>query len=165
MADFKPTWLYVKQHNETGLKYFGKTTSSDPIKYPGSGLYWSRHLKAHDDNVSTVWFKLFEDKDELVKYALDFSKSNDIINSTEWANLKNEDGLMGGNHNRFTPEGRAVLSEKAKKFRHTEESKKKIREARLKQTPTMLGKKHSLETRQKISKAIIKLKETNRGKT
>ena len=38
----KPTYLYVKQHNKTGLKYFGKTTKKDPLKYKGSGLYWKR---------------------------------------------------------------------------------------------------------------------------
>ena len=27
---FKPTYLYVKTHNKTGLKYFGKTTTPDP---------------------------------------------------------------------------------------------------------------------------------------
>ena len=26
MKQFKPTYLYVKTHNVTGLKYFGKTT-------------------------------------------------------------------------------------------------------------------------------------------
>lgn len=165
MSIFNPTWLYIKQHNETGLKYFGKTTTDDPIKYLGSGIYWTRHLKNHGDNVSTIWCKLFEDKDSLVEYALDFSIKNNIVESAEWVNLKNEDGLMGGNHNRFTPEGRAVLSEKSKKYRHTEESKNKIREARLKQGSPMLGRKHSLETQLKISEAIIKLKESNRGTT
>jgi hypothetical protein len=31
---FKPTWLYIKQHTVTGLKYFGKTTRN-PEKYKG----------------------------------------------------------------------------------------------------------------------------------
>lgn len=35
--------LYVKIHNVTGLKYFGKTTK-DPFKYRGSGKYWLAHL-------------------------------------------------------------------------------------------------------------------------
>jgi hypothetical protein len=44
MKLFKPTTLYVKTHNITGLKYFGKTTN-DPFKYKGSGKYWLDHLK------------------------------------------------------------------------------------------------------------------------
>ena len=38
---FVPTWLYIKQHNITKLKYFGKTVRKDPIKYKGSGTYWN----------------------------------------------------------------------------------------------------------------------------
>jgi len=37
-------YLYVKIHNVTKLKYFGKTTKN-PYNYKGSGLYWKRHLK------------------------------------------------------------------------------------------------------------------------
>jgi len=33
----KPTYLYIKEHSKTGLKYFGKTTKSDPTVYDGSG--------------------------------------------------------------------------------------------------------------------------------
>lgn len=33
-----PTYLYVKQHTITGLKYFGKTIK-DPYVYPGSGTH------------------------------------------------------------------------------------------------------------------------------
>jgi hypothetical protein len=38
-------YLYVKTHNNTGMKYLGKTTKPDPHKYPGSGKRWTRHLK------------------------------------------------------------------------------------------------------------------------
>jgi hypothetical protein len=95
-VDFKPTYLYIKQHNITGLKYFGKTTQKDPLKYNGSGTYWKRHLNQHGVDISTVWHKLFTVKDELVTYALSFSKENNIVESTQWANLKPEDGLRGG---------------------------------------------------------------------
>ena len=40
-ADIFPTYLYIKQHSVTKLKYFGKTNSEDPIKYSGSGKYWT----------------------------------------------------------------------------------------------------------------------------
>ena len=44
MKDFCLTYLYVKKHAVTGKLYFGKTTAKDPIKYPGSGKYWSNHI-------------------------------------------------------------------------------------------------------------------------
>lgn len=94
--NFKPTYLYVKQHQTSGLKYFGKTTSSNPIKYHGSGVYWLRHLKKYGFHVNTVWYKLFTNKRELIEYALKFSSENNIVESDDWANLKIENGLDGG---------------------------------------------------------------------
>lgn len=93
---FKPTYLYIKQHNITGLKYFGKTVKLDVFKYKGSGKHWSRHLKKYGNDVTTVWHQLFHNKEELVEFATKFSIDNDIVNSPQWANLKIEDGLWGG---------------------------------------------------------------------
>ena len=93
---FKPTFLYIKQHNITGLKYFGKTTLLDPVKYKGSGKHWTRHLNKYGNDVTTLWYQLFTDQDLLVKYALEFSHNNKIVESKEWANLKIENGLWGG---------------------------------------------------------------------
>ena len=94
---FKPTYLYIKRHSVTGLKSFGKTTKSDPIKYTGSGVYWTKHIKKHGkENIVTDWYKLFTDIDELVEYALQFSISNNIVDSDDWANLQFECGLDGG---------------------------------------------------------------------
>ena len=95
MSIYKPTWLYIKQHNQTGLRYFGKTTK-DPLTYSGSGTHWKRHIKKHGiDNVITVWCQLFTDKNELQEYALRFSDENNIVESKAWANLKPENGLDG----------------------------------------------------------------------
>lgn len=96
MKEFCPTYLYIKQHNITGLKYFGKTINSNPIKYKGSGKWWTRHLQKYGNNVSTIWFQLFENQSELVTFATNFSKENNIVESNSWANLKPEDGLWGG---------------------------------------------------------------------
>ena len=62
---FTPTWLMIKKHKITGLKYLCKTTGKDPIKYLGSGTYWKRHLKEHGTEVETVWCQLFENKDQI----------------------------------------------------------------------------------------------------
>ena len=93
----KPTYLYIKQHSITGLKYFGKTTKNDPIKYLGSGKYWKRHIKKHGiEHIKTLWYQLFEDEQKMIEYATQFSKDNNITESKEWANLKCENGLDGG---------------------------------------------------------------------
>lgn len=152
MDTFKPTWLYIKQHNITGLKYFGKTTQRDPYKYKGSGIRWTRHLNKHGNDVTTTWCQLFDNKTELVNFALRFSQENQIVMSKQWANVKPEDGLMGGDTG-ISIEGRRILSEKSKNFRHTNETKLRIKEARAKQTNLRTGQKHSPETIEKIKAA------------
>ena len=92
------TYLYVKQHRVTGLKYFGKTTHQDPYKYIGSGLYWSAHLIKHGNDVETLHVWSFENAQECSQFAIEFSHANNITESTEWANLKDENGQDGGFH-------------------------------------------------------------------
>ncbi len=140
---FKPTWLYIKQHNKTGLKYFGKTVR-DPDHYKGSGTRWQNHLKKHGNDVTTIWKELFTDDTLLTEYALKFSHDNNIVELKEWANLMPEGGGSG----------------------LTEVGRKKMRAARAKQPPPMLGKKHSEETKRKISEKRKKqvFSETTRKK-
>jgi len=92
---FKPTYLYIKTHNITGLKYFGKTTK-DPIKYKGSGKHWIRHIRKHGYDVTTEIFGYYKIEVECVNAALLFSQQNNIVESTEWANLMPENGINGG---------------------------------------------------------------------
>ena len=93
----KPTYLYIKQHSKTGIKYFGKTTSRYPKSYFGSGKYWKLHINKHGkEHVETLWFQLFTDETELVEYSKKFSEENNIVSSGEWTNLKTENGLDGG---------------------------------------------------------------------
>jgi hypothetical protein len=108
---FKPTYLYVKTHNITGLKYFGKTSCKDPIKYKGSGLYWMRHIKKHGYDVTTVIIGCYHTLEELKKNAVEFSKKHNIVSSKEWANMRLEDGLIGGDtSNNFTDISRQKIS-------------------------------------------------------
>ena len=88
-------YLYVKKHNKTGLKYFGKTTKNDPYRYNGSGTYWKRHLNVHGKDISTLEVWKFDNIDECVKFALDFSEKNNIVESKDWANLNIENGRDG----------------------------------------------------------------------
>jgi hypothetical protein len=50
-------YLYVKTYSKTGLKYLGQTSSNDPHKYPGSGMYWKSHLKKHGLDYTTEILK------------------------------------------------------------------------------------------------------------
>jgi len=109
MNIYQPTWLYIKQNNITGLKYFGKT-KNDPTKYLGSGKYWLNHVSKHGKDVTTIWCELFENEEELTEHALKFSTENDIVNSSEWANLKPENGLDGGAYGKVTQITRERMS-------------------------------------------------------
>lgn len=133
MNVWKPTYLYVKTHKITGLKYFGKTIQSDPSKYKGSGKHWRRHLTKHGNLVETQILGLFLSEYECVEFATRFSLENNIVESNIWANLKSENGLDG------SPPG----------LEFTEEHKENIRLSRL-------GKcynKFTEETRAKMSAA------------
>lgn len=88
-------YLYHKRHTITGLNYFGKTRR-DPTKYLGSGLHWVRHLKKHGRHVENVEVWKFDDLDECSKFAVEFSTKHNIVESSEWANLKIENGRDGG---------------------------------------------------------------------
>ena len=87
--------LYVKQHNITGLRYFGKTSKKDPYAYLGSGKYWRRHLKVHGRNIDTISVWSFENEEDCEKFALEFSIANNIVESEMWANLRLENGRDG----------------------------------------------------------------------
>jgi len=88
-------YLYHKKHKITGLNYFGKTTV-DPYSYNGSGKYWNSHLKKHGKEIETVEVWKFDNVNECSLFAINFSKENNIVESKDWANLKEENGLDGG---------------------------------------------------------------------
>jgi len=129
----EPTYLYVKTHNKTGLKYFGKTTR-DPFNYNGSGLYWLRHLKIHGNDISTEIIGYYTDREQLMQFAIEFSIKNNIVESHEWANLIVENGINGG----------SVSSD------HTPETRRKMSLNR-RGKPSWNGKKHSEESKLKMS--------------
>lgn len=93
---FRPTYLYVKTHTLTGKKYFGKTVEN-PLTYRGSGIHWRRHVKVHGkEHVHTEILGLFTDSIWCTLYALEFSVLNEIVSSSVWLNLKEENGIDGG---------------------------------------------------------------------
>ena len=128
-------YLYVKQHSKTGLKYFGMTRKN-PFTYLGSGKYWLRHLKKHGAEVDTLNVWEFNNQEECTSFAVKFSSENNISESNEWANLQPENGIDGN------PIGNII----------TEETKAKMRAAKLGEANHFYGKKHSQETREHLSK-------------
>lgn len=114
MREFVPTYLYIKLHTITGKCYFGKTIK-DPLKYLGSGIRWRRHIRQHGkDKVETLWYKLFDTREELIRISLLFSEQQDIVKSERWLNLVPENGFDGngryGKGRIFSAEHRANLS-------------------------------------------------------
>ena len=110
--------LYVKTHNITGLKYFGKTTKPDPEKYKGSGIYWKKHIKKHGYDVKTEIIGTFDNEELCNGAALKFSIDNNIVESYLWANLRDENGLDGApkGHvgHKFTEDELSDMSNKLK---------------------------------------------------
>lgn len=131
--------LYIKQHNVTGLKYFGKTSVQDPYTYKGSGKRWKRHLQKHGNDITTVMVKKFDNIQEASDWALKFSVENNIVNSKEWANMIEENAMDGGSLSEWhTPESRKKMSDAKKAnpcpqniagWTHKEETKKKMSKA------------------------------------
>lgn len=94
--NFVPTRLYIKEL--VGIKYFGKTTQNNIESYSGSGVVWSKRIKKYGkQNIKTLWISdWYHDPYEIMKDALRFSIENNIVESSEWANLWPENGINGG---------------------------------------------------------------------
>ena len=113
-----PTYLYIKEHSITGLKYFGKTTTKNPLKYKGSGVDWGLHLEQNGKEhvITTHLLGPFTDAADISEFALFFSEEFDIVASKDWANMKEENGLDGGfyliNKNGLNFPGYSSMSEK-----------------------------------------------------
>lgn len=99
-------YLYKKTHNITGLKYLGQTTLKDPYTYPGSGVYWSSHLRIHGNDCTTEILKECSTKEELVYWGRYYSNLWDIVNDDQWANLIEEKGTGGDNSSCWTEDSK-----------------------------------------------------------
>ena len=91
----KTYYLYLKTHNQTGLKYLGFTSSKDPSKYTGSGIYWLNHINKHGYDVKTEILIESTSLNEIKITGLYFSDLWDIVNNNDFANLKVESGDGG----------------------------------------------------------------------
>lgn len=94
-------YLYIKK-SPLGLIYLGKTTK-DPITYLGSGKIWKRHIKKHNLTINDIETEIvFETNnvDELIKKGIELSNLYNVVESKEWANLREEAG-DGGDTSKF----------------------------------------------------------------
>lgn len=86
--------IYVKTHAVTGLKYLGQTVNN-PFAYLGSGVYWKKHLNKHGPDHHTEVIHECHSKEELREWGLFYSRLWNIVESDDWANLKEEQGDGG----------------------------------------------------------------------
>lgn len=147
------TYLYVKTHSITGLKYFGKTTKN-PFKYSGSGIHWKRHLRKHGKEHTTEIIAEFDDPDDCEAFALAFSHENNIVESIEWANLipeNGKDGMPVGHAGHiFTDDEKSKIAEASRRnwenpaYRSLQSEKRRAswtEERRAEQSTRLSGKK------------------------
>jgi len=87
-------YLYKKTHNKTGLQYLGKT-KRNPFEYKGSGIVWSRHITQHGYDVTTEILRECQTNEEIKDWGLYYSRLWNVVESKEWANLKEECGDGG----------------------------------------------------------------------
>lgn len=160
MSAFKPTRLYIKQHTKTGLKYFGKSIKQDIEKYLGSGSYWLNHIRKHGiEFVETLWVsEWFYTKEEIALVAKQLSVEYDIVNSNEWANLKEETGSDGG----LLPDY-AINSVRHKLTGRTKETHEYIRRASEKKSQYSLDNSEWIrESRKKFRETVSQMSEEER---
>lgn len=163
------TNVYIKTHNKTGLRYFGKTTRTDVEAYRGSGTRWKWHINKHGYDCKTVVVLSSRYKEELEAFCSTFSTEMDIVKSKDWANLIPENGvdgtLPGESHPSFgsvhSAEVKAKIAASNTGKTLSEETKAKIsaynagkivsEKTRAKMSASGMGRLHSEETRAKMS--------------
>ena len=172
----KPTRLYIKKHNITGMSYLGKTTR-DPYTYHGSGLAWKKHISLYGkEHIITTWVsEVFTDRYLLVEFAIFLSAELDVVKSDKWANLILENGVGGGDGSQSL--GKPLSDDHRKKVSnslmgvkksesHKQHMKKpKSEESKRKSSETQKGRKQSPEHIQKLSEVRKGRIPWNKGKT
>lgn len=165
MTDFRPTYLYIKQHSITGKLYFGKTIQN-PESYPGSGKHWKAHVNKHGkEHIVTLWYCLFLDQESCTEFALNFSQNHNVVNSSDWLNMKDENGLDGGfckgalkgvkktkEHKQAMSKSRKQLLASGWSYTHTDSAIQKLRTPKSEETKLKMRKPKSEEHRQNMAK-------------
>jgi len=154
----RPARLYIKQCPHCGLKYFGKTIVEDIENYSGSGVYWTRHLEKHRVEAVHLWNSNWYYDTSITRFSLKFSRMNKISESSNWANLIDENGLNGGDTSHLIDYSKCVENRRKTvsdpKWRETVLLEQKIKERKKKTDPewiNTIGKKRSEEQSKSVS--------------
>lgn len=94
----KPTRLMIVEDQKTGLRYFCKTarTGESFDSYFGSGVTWGKKTRKRKADLKKIWVSDFFYDTSIVKFAMRFSRFNKIVESSDWANERPENGMDGG---------------------------------------------------------------------
>ena len=106
--------LYKKTQTDTGLMYLGITTCEDAHSYQGSGVRWTRHIAKHGYHVITEILLDTDDYQELKRSGIYYSRLWNVVESDQWANLKEEAGDGGWDHVNNNEELRVAKNRKAR---------------------------------------------------
>lgn len=122
--------VYQTVNKINGKSYIGVDSNNNP-KYMGSGVLIKSAIKKHGkSNFEKKIIREFDNVDSAFKYERDLIKKVNAVESDEYYNLAE------GGHGGYTGPGNT-------NFKHTEETKQKIRESHL-------GKKFTKEHKKKI---------------
>lgn len=155
--------LYVKTHSTTGLKYLGQTSAKDPHKYPGSGIYWKKHLEKHGYNYTTEIIMECDSKQDIKKWGIYYSNLWMVVESIEWANLTREEGVGGNNSSYFSENYKTKNKEARDKWvahiagKTIEEiyGKEKSIKIKEKQSNALKGKKNNLSDQERARRSEV----------
>jgi hypothetical protein len=153
-------YLYKKTHNKTGLQYLGKTKSTNPHLYQGSGSYWTDHINVHGYDVTTEILRECSSNEEVREWGIYYSKLWNIVYERDqsgkktWANLKEETGDGGWEVNPFLGKN------------HSEKTKQALSEFRQGKTyEELMGTEKASRTKAKQSSKRKGSIPYNKGKT
>ena len=150
----KRTYIYVKQA-PSGLMYLGKTVKNikdNPNCYIGSGEYWKAHLKKYSytyKDIKTWILHETEDNEDLINTGRYYSQLWNVVESDQWANLKEEDGTGGDTSRCKTKEQYRAAAMKAAETRRRNGTYAISEETRLKQRLAKLGKPGCMKGRKR----------------
>jgi len=157
----KPTRLYIKQCPHCGLKYFGKTIVEDIENYSGSGVYWTRHLEKHGVEPVHLWKSDWYYDTSITRFSLKFSRINKILESSNWANMIDENGLNGGDTSHLIDYSKCVENRRKTvsdtKWRETVLAEQLAKERKTKSDPQWvetIGKKRAKKQSESVSKTM-----------
>ena len=155
----KLTYIYVKKL-PNGVLYLGKTVK-DPKNYLGSGKLWLRIIKKYKYSLSDIetWIlhrtENYHDLKTMGEY---YSKLFNVVEYSQWANLKpeNGDGGQGKGFMKDNPNHPVKRQAVRDKIRKTMLGDSNWIRGKFAEKAPMFGYKHTLESKEKIKQAALK---------